>query len=303
MVKPFAAVVALMAAFTAASACGTRSERAISHALIVSVDGMRPDLLLRGHSPVMTSLMHRGSYTLLARTIPEVYTVPSHVSMLTGVLPARHGVTWDHHVEDSYPNVSTVFELAKAAGYRTAMAAGKTKFIVFTKPGALDWNYLANESREDDLDVARHAAGELREHRPGVTFVHFGGVDIAGHELGWGSQGQLAALEKSDQAVGLVLQALQDAGMTASTLIILTADHGGAGLLHSPEDPLSQRIPWIAAGPSVRKDFDLALVPGLAVDTMATFATVCAALGIPVPDSRDGKPVLQIFESPAVIAR
>jgi 2,3-bisphosphoglycerate-independent phosphoglycerate mutase len=191
-----------------------------------------------------------------------------------------------------------VFELAKAARYSTALVVGKTKLIVLTRPGTLDWSYVANESQEDDLAVARHAAQMLRDHRPDVMFVHFGGVDVAGHASGWGTSEQLAALERSDQAVGSVLHALQENRLADGTLVILTADHGGSALLHPPEDPLSQRIPWIAAGPGVRRDFNLALTPGLAIDTMSTFATACAALGIPVPDQRDGKPIMEIFEPP-----
>ena len=295
--KRVAAAVSILAA-AAIPACGSTSR--ISRALIISIDGLRPDLLLRGRSPAMTALMHRGSYTLLARTITEGYTVPSHVSMLTGVVPARHGVTWDHHVEDSYPNVSTIFELAKKAGRSTALVVGKTKLIVLTKPGTLDWSHVANETEEDDHAVARQAASIVTSHRPDLMFVHFGGVDIAGHASGWGSPEQLAALEKADSAVALVLKALEDNGVADETLVILTADHGGSALLHPPEDPLSQRIPWMAAGPTVKKDFNLAQVAGLSVDTMSTFATVCAALAIRIPDTRDGKPVMEIFEPPLV---
>ena len=257
---------------------------------------MRPDLLLHGPAPHMQAFMRRGSFTLLARTVEEGYTVPSHVSMLTGVTPTRHGVTWDSHIEDSYPNVPTLFELARRAGYTTAIVTGKTKLIVLTKPGTLNWSYLANEDREDDSDVARQAVAMIRDHRPDVLFIHLGNFDTVGHASGWGSQEQMRALKQADDAFGAIDQALNAARLTGSTVMILTADHGGTGLLHPPEDPRSQFIPWIAAGPSIRRNFDLATVPGLAVNTMATFATVCALLGINMEQPVDGKPVLQILE-------
>jgi predicted AlkP superfamily pyrophosphatase or phosphodiesterase len=276
-----------------------RAERpvaAIRRALIVSVDGLRPDLLLRGPAPHMRALMNQGSYTLWARTVEEVYTVPSHVSMLTGVTPTRHGVTWDNHIEDSYPEVPTLFELARRAGYTTAIATGKSKFVVLTKPGTLNWSYLADEDSENDADVARRAVAMIRDHRPDVLFVHFGSFDKVGHASGWGSPEQMRALKRADDAFGLVQQALTRGRLAESTVTILTADHGGAGLLHPPEDVRSQFIPWIVAGPSIRRNFDLASVPGLAVDTMATFATVAALLGIDPEQPVDGKPVLQILE-------
>jgi hypothetical protein len=58
-------------------------------------------------------------------------------------------------------------------------------------------------------------------------------------------------------------------------------------------------IPWMVAGPSVRRNFDLTLVEGLAIDTMATFATACDYLGIRVPYPIDGHPVSAIFSEPS----
>ena len=97
----------------------------------------------------------------------------------------------------------------------------------------------------------------------------------------------------------MVHDTLEESALAASTLMILKADHGGTGLLHPPEDPRGQHIPWIATGPSVRKNVDLARVPGLAITTMATFATVCAALDIATSVAPDAKPVMEILDSGA----
>jgi arylsulfatase A-like enzyme len=260
--------------------------------LIISVDGLRPDLLLRADPPNIRALMARGAFTMRARTIAEGYTVPSHVSMLTGVTPSRHGVTWDGHIEDAYPNEPTLFELAKRAGYTTAVVTAKTKLIVLTKPGTVDWSFLANESFEHDDDVVRHATDILRSHRPEVMFVHLGGVDVAGHAKGWASDEQMAAIADADRAIGTILDTVKAIGLLDSTVVIVTADHGGRGLQHDPDDPSSQLIPWIAAGPSVRANYDLALLPDLAVDTMGTFATACEILGITLARPVDGRSML-----------
>ena len=285
---------ALLVAAIAPTRAAQPPDRPARHVLVVSVDGLRPDLLLRADAPNARALMSRGSFTLWARTVEEGYTVPSHVSMLTGVTPARHGVTWDNHIEDAYPAVPTLFELAKRAGYTTAVAAGKTKFVVLTKPGTLDWSFIANEDLEGDLDVSRHAAALIQAHRPDVMFVHLGQVDTVGHSAGWGSPAQLAAIATADTSIGLIVQAVRDIERLDSTMIILTADHGGAGLAHPPEDSRSQLIPWIVAGPDIRRDFDLTLVPGLTVTTMSTFTTACEELGLPLPANLDGPSVPQI---------
>jgi hypothetical protein len=267
----------------------------VRRAVIVSVDGLRPDLISMDLTPTIHGLMRRGSYTQSARTIPEGYTLPSHASMLTGVSAERHGVTWNHHIEDAYPEVPTLFELARRAGLTTAMFAGKTKMIVFTRPGDLNWTYLGHEGLDSDMAIARRAARVMTTNNPHVLLVHLAEVDLTGHRHGWASAEQRAAIRTADRAAGLVLQAL--GRMRDSTLVVLTADHGGHGFRHDPENELSQLIPWIAAGPGIRRDFDLAAA-GTAVDTRATFGVVCAALGVAVDCGLDAMALGTIAERP-----
>jgi predicted AlkP superfamily pyrophosphatase or phosphodiesterase len=269
----------------------------IERAVIISIDGLRPDLLLRASMPRVRGLCEAGSFTFWAETVPEAYTLPSHVSMLTGCDVAKHGVSWNDYIEESYPNVPTLFEVAKRAGYSTALVAGKMKFITFTKPGALDWSYLPADEPVADQEVAAQAERLLRERRPEVLMVHLPGVDTVGHESGWGSPEQIAAIELADQAVGLILNVIAALNLTESTLIIVTADHGGSGKDHGESDPRSRFIPWIISGPGVRPGFDLTLLDKRRIRTEDTFATVCAFLAIPPGDTCDGQPVLEALAS------
>ena len=68
----------------------TRPVPGIDHVLIISVDGLRPDVLLRADTPNMHTLFHNGSFTFWARTTAQSITLPSHVSMLTGVVPEKN---------------------------------------------------------------------------------------------------------------------------------------------------------------------------------------------------------------------
>ena len=268
------------------------------HVVIITIDGLRPDLLALVPTPNVRSLIAAGSYTLWGQTVdhPYVYTLPSHVSMLTGVNPDRHGITWNEYIEESYPNVPTLFDLAKRRGLTTALASGKMKFISFTRPGSIDWAYLPPDEPVEDGHVAAQAAAILKRHRPNVLLVHLPGVDTWGHERGWGGPEQLAALAKADAAAGTVLAAVREAGLEPDTLVIATADHGGAGLGHWGDDPRSRTIPWVARGPGVRRGQDLTRFVGLTVRTEDTFATACAALGIPIPPDSEGRFVEAILE-------
>jgi arylsulfatase A-like enzyme len=144
--------------------------------------------------------------------------------------------------------------------------------------------------------VADSAADMIRRHRPQVMFVHFPDVDAAGHNRGGSSAEQMQALEYADRAVGKVLGALYDIGAWESTFIIVSADHGGQGKTHGPNDARSRHIPWIAVGPGVRRGYDLTNQDKVQVNTEDTFATSCAMMGIPYPQNIDGKFVEQILE-------
>ncbi|MGH7214147.1 MAG: alkaline phosphatase family protein [Tepidisphaeraceae bacterium] len=262
---------------------------------IISIDGLRPDLALRAEMPNLRALMRHGAFSFWARTTEMSVTLPSHVSMLTGVVPERHGVLWNDNANLGYPLVTTIFELAKSAGLTTAMVTGKSKFAAIARPGSVDWSFLGDEARDDDAAVAARAANVVCEHGPDVLFVHLANVDKFGHALGWGTAEQLAAINRADAALGMILAALGEDGTSRPTTVIVSADHGGSGRQHGPDDARSRHIPWIISGPGIQKDVDLTRYRELTINTEDTFATVCVILGIPLPEGIDGKPVAQAF--------
>src|SRR5206468_646539 len=117
--------------------------------------------------------------------------------------------------------------------------------------------------------------------KPDVMLVHLSSVDTVGHKTGWATPEQIKAIEEADAAVGTLLTTLEELKLADSTLVIVTADHGGAGRTHGPDDPRSRHIPWIAAGPGIRKGVDLTTYAKLVINTEDTFATTCWLLGIP----------------------
>ena len=299
---------------------------------IVSIDGARPDLLLLADAPNARHLMKTGSYSMWAQTIPIGKTLPSHTSMLTGVSMEKHGIFWNEDwlprrvkQGQEYPRWAPIFERAKEIGLTTAICAGKTKFEVLAKKETVDYlsvpeapktvpgpggiripvlakadenGFTEYDRKHSDDWVARNAEVIIRQHKPQVMFVHFGRVDSAGHSKGWGSKQQLAAIEEADKALGKVLDALRTAKVYDETLIILSADHGGYGRGHDGKDPRGLHIPWIVAGPGIRKGYDLTQQSRLVISTMDTFATACDFLGVKfkIDDEIEGKVIREAYE-------
>lgn len=268
------------------------------HVVVISIDGLRPDVLLRAKAPNIRALTEHGSFTFWAESTDLAITLPTHVSMLTGVPPSKHQVLWndDRDVNPSMLAVPTLFDLTKKAGFSNAMVVGKRKLAIMARPGMVDWlNAPEGKAKPDALTVSARAAEILRQHRPSVLFVHFPDPDSVGHAAGWGSPAQVAVADRADQGVGTIVAALRELGLSDKTLLIVTADHGGSGRSHGAKFPFSHYIPWIAVGPGVRENYDLTLEPKLAVRVVDVFATALNFLGVAIPADVEGKPVLAIF--------
>lgn len=262
--------------------------------LIVSWDGAKASavesLLKEGRLPTLKGLMGTGAWTLRARTIFPSLTLPSHTSMLTGVKPEGHGITWNRYEPERGTTRSrTLFEVVEGAGIPSALLCGKEKFRHVAKPGAPRFFLFSEESPEA---LVREAVGVLRKEAPGLLFLHLSAPDEAGHEFGWGnlasgqppSQEFLAALEACDRATGLLVDELKREGWWGGTTLLLTADHGGHDKTHGSASEEDTLIPWVAAGGSVSARGEL-LEPVAIEDTAAT---ALHELGVAIPSEWTG---------------
>lgn len=266
----------------------TEARPAVHRVLILSIDALRPDAIAAAPMPVLTGLMQTGAFTLAAQTTYPAATLPSHASMLTGLCPADHGVDWnDYLTARGYALGTDLFDLAHAAGLRTVMVVGKQKLRQITEPSSLDKFTFLNDR---DLVIAAYAAQEVIPQDFGVLFVHFPTADDMGDAYGWMSPEYLSVLRRADQALAGLLTALEDSGLRADTLLIVTADHGGHQYGHYTRLPVDMTIPWIVNGPGVR--------PGELTEPVSitdTAATAAWALGLPLPPEWDGLPVYEAF--------
>lgn len=251
--------------------------------VIVSIDGLRPDVVQQANPPNLSALAKKGAYSFLAQTIMPSNTLPSHASMLTGYPPARHGITWDDYLPaNGAIKVPTVFLAARKAGLRTALVAGKEKFNTFRDTAEMD---IFVGGMRPDADVADQAIAQIYQG-VGLVFVHFPDVDLSGHATSWMSTTYRDNVAKADAALGRIMNALPE-----NTTLILTADHGGHGSGHGTADLLDTSIPWVIAGPRIRQGYALTTT----VSTMDTTATAGFILGLTLPADLTGKPVLDAF--------
>lgn len=260
------------------------------HVLIISEDGLRPDALRSLHLRWHELMRHKGAIAETALTIRQASTLPAHASMLSGVHPAVHGLTWNNW-SPRRGNIKspTIFNLAMDAGLTTAFFTGKHKLRHIVPAGSVGvYEHPGYYCKK----VAEDAAAYLVSQRPALAFVHFSDPDELGHSQGWMSPGQMHAIANSDRCLGILYEALEGAGLLEDTLIIVSADHGGHNKTHSGAKRIDRQIPWMACGPGVREDY----VITDEVSTLDTAATALYALGLPIPDTFAGRALTEIFE-------
>jgi hypothetical protein len=260
--------------------------------LIISFDGLRPDAIALAPMPRVMEVLGQGAFSLTAQTVFRSSTLPSHTSMLTGFCPAKHGVTWnDYKPANGYAIGTDLFDLAHAAGLKTAMYVGKQKLRQITEPSSTDiFEFIPNQDRVIAETLIANFPTDF-----GVLFVHFPNGDWIGHSYGWLSEAQLGVYERADQALGSILDTLDSLGLRDETLIILTADHGGHGTSHGSLRIEDMTIPWVISGPGVLRTNLTA-----PIHTMDTAATAAWALGLPLPPEWDGQPAYQAYGLPAL---
>jgi len=263
--------------------------------LIVSFDGLRPDAITEAQMTNVMSLIQTGAYTFGGQTIMPSTTLPSHASMLVGTCPEKHIVRWNEYVpENGFAMGTDIFDIAHAAGLRTVMVVGKEKLRQVTEPASTDYFAFVDETDKikDPLTIEQLAMQQILQGF-GLMFVHFPSGDLAGHEHGWMSRQQLRAYAADDESFGFILEALRNHGLFQSTLIILTADHGGHDTTHGTAMLEDTTIPWIISGFGIEP-----MQLTTQVHTTDTAATIAFALGLPILPEWDGVPVYEAFGLP-----
>ncbi|MEY4488513.1 MAG: hypothetical protein RIQ79_1021 [Verrucomicrobiota bacterium] len=306
---PFLArsVFAFLFAALLATGANAQTPRA-AHVFIISFDQAAPSNIATADMPLFKAMAAEGAHTWEAYTVVPSLTLPSHTSMLTGVGVQKHQITWNEWDATKPLAVPTIFQLAKAQGLRTAIVASKSKFKTFEQVGGLDTfvipaNFYCN-------GIAAAVAEVLKKETPALFFIHFGDPDFTGHKFGVNSPEKIKALAECDAALKVIRDAIAAAGIADSSVIILTADHGGHDRSRAELDEMIRRgqapqigthgdassgdviIPWVVWGKGVKPGFTVT-APVVQYDTAATALWL---LGVPLPENFWGRPVVSAFE-------
>jgi hypothetical protein len=255
------------------------------HFFLISVDGLRADLVDRVKSPNLDLLARTGCRAQAARTIRPAVTLPAHASMLSGLTAKHHGFGFNSYKPEKgqLPH-PTLLSVAADRGLEVAAFFGKKKLqqLISTETGV-----HRVHAGYHDKPVMNRVLKYLGKRSPQLMFIHLPDVDAAGHEFGWGTPQQLKAVETADLQIGRLFRAVHRSGLLRTSAFLVLADHGGHGKAHGLNHPKEYQIEWIAGG--------VGFHPGHLIEApvsiLDTFSTVFAVMGLEVPNGLDGRVV------------
>ena len=222
--------------------------------ILISIDGMRPDGLLKCGNPYLEVLKKTSSYTFGAKTVFPSITLPCHLSMFHSVPPERHGTLNNNYVTPVRP-VDGLFEVLKSAGKKCTMYYGWEPLRDIGRPGSLISSEYVNAYAFDHTDgiLTDKALSYIKEGHPDFVFLYMVETDEkGGHDSGWMSETYFNYIKCAINNVKRVIDEVGD-----EYHVIVTADHGGHDRCHGTDLPEDMTIPMIFHGRSFNAGTEL----------------------------------------------
>ncbi|WP_129136470.1 ectonucleotide pyrophosphatase/phosphodiesterase [Luteimonas sp. YGD11-2] len=213
--------------------------------LLVSLDGVHPDMLGRGDTPHLDRLAREGVRAAWMQPSYPALTFPNHYTLVTGLRPDRHGMVHNSMYDEDLGAFALKDRDAVGDGrwwggeplWVTAERAGLPTATMFW-PGSeapvqgvrpTRWYpYEDGLALEVRIDRVLGWLSEPAATRPQLATLYFEHPDHAGHGYGPASPQLHAALRDVDAAIGDLLSAIASRGLRDRVNLVIVSDHGMA---------------------------------------------------------------------------
>ncbi len=221
---------------------------------LITIDGLRPDYIEKAETTNIDILLEKYNATLhenVQTVCPSITTV-AHASLFTGREPTEH-----KYVDpgDEFFG-QTIFQELESKGYKTLFFDGKAGRIAGLE-NSVSYVYSEKDYKFSggDLEAMSDFINYVKLNNPDFAFILLPGVDSAGHMYGHESQEYSNAIKVADQAIGLLIEKLNESNLLNKSNIIIVSDHGMTGKDHSSCLPTDVSITLITKGDKLTQNF------------------------------------------------
>lgn len=216
--------------------------------------------------PVLRKLIWNGAVAEGMIPVNPTVTWPNHTSMVTGVGPDQHGVIYNGlpvrggdgkpiRVEEwvdkaELVKTPTVYDAAHEAGLTTA----EVDWVAIYRARSIDWSFAEIPSPGGAIEREMLASGEIADeeirswenepitlrddvwtraavhiiekHKPNLLLFHLLTTDSVQHQDGARTLAANTALILADRQIQRILDAVDHAGISRTTTVLVVSDHG-----------------------------------------------------------------------------
>ena len=210
--------------------------------VLVSIDGLRADIVGSGRMPTLDAIARDGVQAQWMNPSFPALTFPNHYTLVTGLRPAHHGIV-NNNMRD--PALGT-FESKGEAARDGRWWGGEPIWATLQKQGGIAatmfWPGSEAEIGGQRPRFFRRFDGALppqarmdqalawldlpARERPRLITVYLEQVDVGSHRGGTFSDDAFAAMAQVDAALAHLLRGLDARGLRATTNLVVVSDHG-----------------------------------------------------------------------------
>ncbi len=292
--------LAIVLAFAALGGCAGWPGRSPAPApapavLLVSIDGLRADVVGTGLMPTLDALAARGVHAdWMTPSYPSL-TFPNHYALVTGLRPDHHGIV-NNTMRD--PALGAFSLGNRAAVEDPRWWGGTPAWVTLQRHGGhaatMFWpgseapiggmhpdqwrRFDARMPNSARVDTALDWLARTDAARPTFVTLYFDQVDHEGHAFGPGSPQVMQAEANVDDALAQLVAGLEARGLRDRVDVIVVSDHGMArvppGQREYLDDLLAARGLPMAAIDVVSRGTAVGLAPAAGADVAAIEAAL-----------------------------
>ncbi|MCF8412755.1 MAG: ectonucleotide pyrophosphatase/phosphodiesterase [Melioribacteraceae bacterium] len=215
-----------------------------TYTILVSFDGFRWDYLNRGITPNLNKIAESGVKAISMEPCFPSKTFPNHLSIITGMYPENHGIISNYFENSATGEIYKLGDtsVTKDENWYTGEFFWETANKNGIKTACYFWpaSDLRNKDRRptyfkdyvESTPYEKRIEGVLNwlqlplVERPHFITLYFELADDKGHRYGPNSDEVNQAIMRLDSLAGMLVEGINNIGLTDETNLIFVSDHG-----------------------------------------------------------------------------